>query len=87
MKRFILALVVIGVLVGMAAIAAPVFIVVGIGLLLLAWKRPEVVGWLARHPRVSLVPQGMRSTPMRFAVSVAAVAFMLVAVTAPSLAT
>ena len=87
MKRFILALVVFGVLFVMAAIAAPVFIVVGIGLVLLAWKRPEVVGWLARHPRVSLMPQRMRASPMRFAASVAAVAFMLVAVAAPFRAT
>lgn len=87
MKRFILALVVFGALFVMAAIAAPVFIVVGIGLVLLAWKRPEVVGWLARHPRVSLMPHGMRATPMRFAGSVAAVAFTLVAVAAPFRAT
>jgi len=86
-KRFILALVVFGVLFVMAAIAAPMFIVVGIALVLLAWKRPEVVGWLARHPRVSLMPQRMRATPMRFAASVAAVAFMLVAVAVPFRAT
>jgi micrococcal nuclease len=59
-------------------------IIVGVaGLLLLSWKRPETVGRFAARPELARLPQRLRSTPMRFAGSVAFGALILVGVMAP----
>ena len=67
MKRIVLYLVVLGVLLYVVKAVAPLLMVGVIGLMLLAWKRPEMVGRLAERPQVARLPASMRATPMRFA--------------------
>jgi outer membrane biosynthesis protein TonB len=58
-------------------VAFPLFVMAAIGLVLLAWKSPATVsGWLA-HPRLQMVPDFARATPMRFALLIALVVIPL----------
>lgn len=83
MARFVAYLVLIGVVLYVAQAVAPLLIVGALGLLALAWKRPTalepVLGW----PTLARVPEGLRATPMRFAGSVAFVAFLLIGLAMP----
>ncbi len=83
MKRIVLYLVVLGVLLYVVKAIAPLLIVGVIGLVLLAWKRPETVGRLAERPQVARLPASMRATPMRFAGTIGFAAFVLVGLTLP----
>ena len=78
MKRIVLYLVVLGVLLYLAKAVAPLAILGVIGLVLLAWKRPESVGRFTDRPAMSRIPERMRATPMRFAGSVGFSAFALI---------
>jgi hypothetical protein len=58
-------------------VAFPLFVMAAVGLVLLAWKSPATVsGWLA-HPRLQMVPDFARATPMRFALMIALVVIPL----------
>lgn len=83
MKRILLALVALGVALYIAKAAAPLVILGVIGLMLLAWKRPETVGRLAERPQLARLPAPMRATPMRFAATIGFAAFVLVGLTLP----
>ena len=83
MKRLILSLVVLGTVLYLAKAVAPLIILGVIGLVILAWTRPDAVGRLVARPELARLPAGMRATPMRFAGTVAFSAFVLVALMAP----
>ncbi len=83
MKRIVLYLVVLGVLLYVVKAIAPLLMVGVVGLVLLAWKRPEMVGRLAERPQVARLPASMRATPMRFAGTIGFAAFLLVGLTLP----
>src|SRR5688572_17568433 len=83
MKRIVLYLVVLGVLLYVVKAIAPLLMVGVVGLVLLAWKRPEMVGRLADRPQVARRPASMRATPMRFAGTIGFAAFLLVGLTLP----
>jgi len=83
LARLVAYLVLIGVVLYVAQAVAPLLIVGALGLLALAWKRPAalepVIGW----PMLARLPEGLRATPMRFAGSVAVVAFLLIGLAMP----
>ena len=83
MKRVLLSLVALGVALYIAKAAAPLIIVGVIGLLLLAWQRPETVGRLAERPQLARLPAPMRATPMRFAATIGFASFVLIGLTLP----
>jgi micrococcal nuclease len=83
MKRIVLYLVVLGVLLYVVKAIAPLVIVGVIGLVLLAWKRPESVGRFADRPQLARMPSFARATPMRFAGTVGFAAFVLVGLSMP----
>jgi len=62
---------------------APFILVAAIGLVLLAWKRPDMVGKIAQADRLASVPASIRETPMRFSGSILAVAIGIVVLSAP----
>lgn len=62
---------------------APFILLAAIGLVLLAWRRPEVVGRVAQAERMASVPASIRETPMRFSGSILAVAIGIVVLSAP----
>jgi len=83
MKRIVLYLVVLGVLLYLAKAVAPLVILGVIGLVLLAWKRPESVGRFTDRPALSRIPERLRATPMRFAGAVGFSAFALIGLMMP----
>lgn len=83
MKRLVLYFVVLATVLYLAKAVAPLIIVGVVGLVLLAWKRPDAVGRFAARPELARLPARMRVTPMRFAGTVAFSAFVLVALMAP----
>jgi micrococcal nuclease len=83
MKRIGLYLVVLGVLLYVVKAIAPLIIVGVIGLVLLAWKRPETVGRLTDRPHLARMPSFARATPMRFAGTVGFAAFVLIGLSMP----
>lgn len=83
MRRIVLALVALGVALYIAKAAAPLIVLGVMGLMLLAWKRPETVGWLAERPQLARLPAPMRATPMRFAATIAFASFVLIGLTLP----
>jgi micrococcal nuclease len=83
MKRLVLYLVLFGVILYLAKAIAPLLILGVIGLVFLAWKRPDSVGRLTDRPQLARVPASVRATPMRFAGTVAFGAFVLIGITAP----
>lgn len=83
MKRIVLYLVVLGVLLYIVKAIAPLVIVGVIGLVLLAWKRPETVGRLADRPQLARMPSFARATPMRFAGTIGFAAFVLIGLSMP----
>jgi hypothetical protein len=54
-------------------VAFPLFVMAAVGLILLAWKSPATVGGWLTHPRLQVVPDFARATPMRFALLIAVV--------------
>jgi len=83
MKRIVLYLVALGVILFIVKALAPLIVLGVVGLVLLAWRRPETVTRLTDRAQLARVPSWMRATPMRFAGSIAFVGFVLVGVTAP----
>jgi micrococcal nuclease len=83
MKRIVLYLVVLGVLLYVVKAMAPLVVVGVIGLVLLAWKRPETVGRLADRPQLARMPSFARATPMRFAGTIGFAALILVGLSMP----
>lgn len=83
MKRLVLYLVVLGAILYIVKAIAPLLVLGVIGLVLLAWKRPETVGRFAARPQLTRMPAPLRATPMRFAGSVAMTAFVLIGLSAP----
>jgi micrococcal nuclease len=83
MKRIVLYLVVLGVILFIVKAIAPLVLLGVVGLVLLAWKRPETVTRLTDRAQLARVPSWMRATPMRFAGSIAFIGFVMVGVTAP----
>ncbi len=83
MKRIVLYLVLLGALLYVIKAIAPLIVVGVIGLVILAWKRPETVSRLTARPQLERVPAPLRETPMRFAGSIAFAAFVLVGISAP----
>lgn len=83
MKRIVLYLVVLGALLYIVNAIAPLVVLGVMGLVLLAWKRPETIGRLADRPQMARVPASMRATPMRFAGTVGFAAFVLVGLSMP----
>ena len=83
MKRLVVCLVVLGLILYLAKTVAPLIIVGVAGLVLMARTRPDAVGRVAARPELARMPDRMRSTPMRFAGTVAFSAFVLVALMAP----
>ena len=83
MKRLVLYLVLLGVILLVVKAIAPLIILGVIGLVILAWRRPQTVERLAARPQLARVPALLRATPMRFAASVAATAAVAVALSMP----
>lgn len=83
MKRFVLYLVLLGVVLFIVKAIAPLLVLGVVGLVLLAWKRPETVNRLTARPQLARVPASMRATPMRFAGSVGFASFVLIGLTLP----
>lgn len=63
-------------------VVAPILLVVALATLVLAWRWPATVERVSSHPRMSPVPQTVRSTPMRFAASLVVIALLLTATSA-----
>ena len=83
MKRFVLYLVLLGAVLFIVKAMAPLIILGVVGLVLLAWRRPETVSGFAARPQLARVPAPMRATPMRFAGSVGFASFVLIGLTLP----
>lgn len=83
MKRLTLYFVVVAVVLFIVRAIAPLIVLAVIGLLLVAWKRPAMVGRVTELPQLARLPVWLRATPMRFAGSVALAGFVAVGVTAP----
>lgn len=83
MRRLVLYLVVLGVSLFIVKAVAPLVVLGVIGLVLLAWLRPESLRRFTDRPQLAQLPAWLRATPMRFAGSVAFAAFVLIGVTLP----
>lgn len=83
MVRFVGWLLVAGLMLYIVSLIAALVVVGAVGLMVLAWQRPDLVARVSTHPRLAALPERARSTPMRFAGSVAAAALLVVAVALP----
>ena len=62
---------------GVLIAISPFLLIAALAILLIAWRWPAPVHRVSSHPRLSRVPIGLRSTPMRFASLLVAVALAL----------
>lgn len=78
MGRFVLFLLLAAAVLVLAC-ASALFIVLGaVVLVVLAWRRPDVLRRVSEHPRLARLPAALRAPPLRFAAMVAGLALVLV---------